>query len=138
MHEAIERGRTLNEPLGLGMTPPGKLYHCGLEGILKQLFGFYGKGYPTKRKYHTAEQIVSKLRLADAVIASGDTLEQVCKQLGISDATDYNWRRQYGQMKLDQVKNLKSLQKENVRLRKYVADLSLHKAILEETLQGNY
>jgi len=49
-----------------------------------------------KRKYHTAEQIVGKLRQADAVIASGGTLEAVCKQLGISDATYYNWRRQYG------------------------------------------
>ena len=91
-----------------------------------------------KRKYHTAEQIFSKLRQADAVIASGGTLEQVCKQLGISDATYYNWRRQYGRMKLDQVKQLKSLQKENARLKKLVADISLDKAILEEALQGNY
>ena len=62
-----------------------------------------------KRKYHTAEQIVNKLREADACLASGGTLEQVCKQLGISDATYYNWRRQYGQMKLDQVRQLKLL-----------------------------
>jgi transposase-like protein len=91
-----------------------------------------------KRKYHTAEQIVNKLRQADAVIASGGTLEAACKQLGISDATYYNWRRQYGQMKLDQVKQLKSLQKENARLKKLVADISLDKAILEEALRGNY
>ena len=91
-----------------------------------------------KRKYHTAEQIVSKLREADACLASGGTLEQVCKQLGISDATYYNWRRQYGQMKLDQVKHLKGLQKENARLKKLVADLSLDNAVLKETLQGNY
>ena len=91
-----------------------------------------------KRKYHTAEQIVNKLRQADEVFASGGTVEQVCKQLGISDATDYNWRRQYGQMKLDQVKQLKSLQKENTQLKKLVADLSLDKATLEEALRGNY
>ena len=91
-----------------------------------------------KRKYHTAEQIVNKLRQADAVMASGGTLEVVCKQLGISDATYYNWRRQYGQMKLNQVKQLKSLQKENARLKKLVADISLDKAILEEALRGNY
>jgi transposase-like protein len=91
-----------------------------------------------KRTLHTAEQIVSKLREADAVIASGGTVEQVCKQLGISGATYYNWRRQYGQMKLDQVKQLKSLQKENARLKKLVADLSLDKAVLEEALRGNY
>jgi len=91
-----------------------------------------------KRKYHTAEQIVNKLRQADAVIASGGTLEQVCKQLGISDATYYNWRRQYGQVKLNQVKHLKSLQKENVQLKKLVADLSLDNSVLKEALRGNY
>jgi transposase-like protein len=91
-----------------------------------------------KRKYHTAEQIVNKLREADAVIVSGGTLEQVCKQLGISDATYYNWRRQYGQMKLDQVKHLKLLQKENTQLKKLVADLSLDNAVLKEALRGNY
>jgi transposase-like protein len=91
-----------------------------------------------KRKIHTSEQIVKKLRQADELAASGGTLEQVCKQLGISGATYYNWRRQYGQMKLDQVKHLKSLQKENARLKKLVADLSLDNAVLKETLQGNY
>ncbi len=91
-----------------------------------------------KRKYHTAEQIVNKLREADAVIVSGGTLEQVCKQLGVSDATYYNWRRQYGQMKLDQVKHLKLLQKENTQLKKLVADLSLDNAVLKEALRGNY
>jgi putative transposase len=91
-----------------------------------------------KRKLHKPEQIVKKLREADAALSSGSTVEQVCRQLGISDATYYNWRKQYGQMKLDQVKQLKSLQKENTRLKKLVADLSLDKAILEEALRGNY
>ena len=91
-----------------------------------------------KRKYHTAEQIITKLRQADELVASGGTLEQVCKQLGISDATYYNWRRQYGQMKLDQVKHLRSLQKENAQLKKLVADLSLDNSVLKETLRGNY
>lgn len=91
-----------------------------------------------KRKFHTPEQIVKKLRQADAAIVSGSTIEQVCRQLHISDATYYNWRRQYGQMKLDQVKQLKHLQKENARLKKLVADLSVDKVILEEALSGNY
>lgn len=91
-----------------------------------------------KRKLHTPEQIVKRLREADAALASGGTVEQVCRQLGISDATYYNWRKQYGQMKLDQVKQLKSLQKENGQLKKLVAELSLDKAILEEALRGNY
>ena len=91
-----------------------------------------------KRKKYSSEQIVKKLREADAALSSGSTVEQVCRQLEISDATYYNWRKQYGQMQLDQVKNLKSLQKENARLKKLVADLSLDKAILEEALRGNY
>ena len=91
-----------------------------------------------KRKFHTPEQVVKKLREADVAIASGSTVEQVCRQLQISDATYYNWRKQYGQMKLDQVKQLKSLQKENAQLKKLVADLSLDKAILKEALSGNY
>ena len=91
-----------------------------------------------KRKFHTPEQIVKKLREADTAVASGSTIEQVCKQLGISDATYYNWRRQYGQMKLNQVKQLKALQKENTRLKKLVADQALDNAILKEALSGNY
>ena len=91
-----------------------------------------------KRKLHTPEQIVKRLREADAALASGGTVEQVCRQLGISDATYYNWRKQYGRIKLDQVKQLKSLQKENGQLKKLVAELSLDKAILEEALRGNY
>ena len=91
-----------------------------------------------KRKKYSPEQIVKMLRQADTALSSGSTVEQVCRQLEISDATYYNWRKQYGQMKLNQVKNLKSLQKENSRLKKLVADLALDKAILEEALRGNY
>ena len=91
-----------------------------------------------KRKFHTPEQIVKKLREADAIIASGGTVDQACRKLEISDATYYNWRKQYGQMKLNQVKQLKALQKQNSRLKKLVADLSLDNAILKEALSGNY
>lgn len=91
-----------------------------------------------KRKNHTAEQIVNKLRQADAFLAKGGTLDQVSRQLGISNATYYNWRRQYGRMKLDQVKHLRVLEKENVRLKKLVADLSLDNCVLKETIRGNY
>ncbi len=89
------------------------------------------KGYlKMKRKLHTEEQIVSKLKEADALVASGGTLEQVCKQLGISDGTYYNWRKQYGRMKVDQVKRLKNLEKENTQLKKLIADLSLDIAVM--------
>lgn len=91
-----------------------------------------------KRKNHSPEQIVKRLREADKIIATGGTVEQACKQLGISDATYYNWRKQYGQMKLDQVKQLKALQKENTRLKTIVAEQALDNAILKEALSGNY
>ena len=91
-----------------------------------------------KRKYHRPEQIVKLLREAEAKLAQGQTVDQVCRQFGISDATYYNWRKQYGQMKLNQVKQLKAVQKENSQLKKLVADLSLDNAILKEALSGNY
>ena len=91
-----------------------------------------------KRKGHTPEQIVKKLHQAEARLAEGYKVEQVCKELGVSDATYYKWRKDYGHMKIDQVKQLKHLQKENARLKKLVADLSLDKAILKEALSGNY
>ena len=91
-----------------------------------------------KRKCHKPEQIVKMLREAEAELAQGLTVEEVCRQLQISDATYYNWKKQYGRMKLDQVKQLKAVQKENARLKKLVADLSLDNAILKEALSGNY
>ncbi len=91
-----------------------------------------------KRKTHTPEQIVKKLRQADARLAEGLKMDQICKELGVSDATYYKWRKEYGHMKTDQVKQLKHLQKENTRLKNRVADLSLDKAILKEALSGNY
>jgi len=87
-----------------------------------------------KRKLYTAEQIVGKLREGDAKLAEGQTVEQVCRQLGVSDATYYKWRKHYGQMKLDQIKQLKELQKENARLKRVVADQALDNAILKEAI----
>jgi len=91
-----------------------------------------------KKKTYSPEQIVKMLREADAKIASGSTVEQLCRELQISDGTYYKWRKLYGRMQLDQVKRLKELQKENTRLKKLVADLSLDNAILKEALSGNY
>ena len=91
-----------------------------------------------KRKYHRPEQIVNLLRAAEAKLAAGQSVEEVSRQLGISDATYYNWQKQYGQMKLNQIKQLKTVQKENSQLKKLVADLSLDNAILKEALSGNY
>jgi putative transposase len=91
-----------------------------------------------KRKYRRPEQIVMLLREAQAKLAEGQTVEEVCRQIGISDATYYNWRKQYGQMDVNQARQLKAVQKENARLKRLVADLSLDNAILKETLSGNF
>jgi len=91
-----------------------------------------------KRKYRKPEQIIQLLRQAEAKSAQGQNIGDICRQLGISDATYYNWRKQYGGMGLDEVKRLKELQKENSRLKKLVADQALDIDILKETLRGNY
>ena len=75
------------------------------------------------RKRFTAEQIVIKLREAEVVQAQGKTVVQVCKQLGVTEQTDYRWRKAYGGLRMDQAKRLKSLEQENARLKKLVAGL---------------
>jgi len=90
------------------------------------------------KKRHSSEQIVKMLREAEGKIAAGRTVEEVCRERGVSEATYYKWRKSYGQMKVNQVKRLKDLEKENGRLKKLVADLSLDKAILQEALAGKY
>jgi putative transposase len=91
-----------------------------------------------KRKRHHPEQIVKKLRGADAMLASGKTIGQVCQALEVSEQTFHRWRNQYGGMKAGEAKRLKELEEENKRLKKVVADLSLDKDILQEALRGNY
>ena len=89
-----------------------------------------------KRNRHTPEQIIRKLREADAELAKGTAVPEVCKDLGIAENTYYRWRNQYGGMKADEMKRLKDLEKENARLKALVADLSLDKAILQEAAPG--
>ncbi len=91
-----------------------------------------------KRKYRRPEQIVKLLRQAEAKLAEGQSVDEICRQMGISDGTYYYWRKQYGKMELDQVKRFKELQKENGRLKKLVADQALDIDILKEALSGNY
>jgi len=90
------------------------------------------------RKKHTAEQIISTLRLAEVEQAKGRSVEEVCRELQITGNTYYRWRKQYGGLKLDQAKKLKELEKENAQLKKLVADLVLDKSILKELAQGNF
>jgi putative transposase len=89
-----------------------------------------------RRKY-TPEQIISKLREAEVQRSQGQTVGQVCKSLGVSDQTYYRWRKEYGGMRTSQVHRLKELERENARLKKLVADLSLDNAILKEAISGN-
>jgi putative transposase len=91
-----------------------------------------------RRKRHSPEQIIRKLREAEAELATDASMETVCKKLEISEATYHRWKSQYGGMKADEAKRLKELEKENVRLKKIVADLELDKEILKEALKGNY
>ena len=89
------------------------------------------------RQRHTAEQIVAKLREADDLLGKGMPLEEVMRQLGISDATYYKWRKEYRGLRVDQAKRLKELEQENSRLKKAVADLTLDNMILKEVNRGN-
>jgi transposase-like protein len=88
----------------------------------------------SKRKRHTPEQVIAKLREAEAMLAGGKTPAQVCQHLEVSEATYHRWREQYGGMKADAVKRLKELEEENRRLKRAVADLTLDKQILKEAI----
>jgi len=91
-----------------------------------------------KRKRHSPEQIIRKLREADRLLSEGRTIAEVCQQLQVAEATFHRWRNQYGGMKAQEAKRLKELETENTRLKKLVAELTLDKQILEETLKGKW
>ena len=89
------------------------------------------------KRRHTPEQIINKLREAEVELGRGMKVPEVCKKLGIAEYTYYRWRKEYGGLRLKQVRRLKELERENVRLKKPVADLSLDNAILREAAQGD-
>ena len=90
------------------------------------------------RKHYTAEQIIGMLREAEVLQGQGMTIGDVSRKLSISEQTYYRWRKEYGGMRIDQAKRLKELEKENVRLKKIVANLSLDNDILKETVRANF
>ena len=90
------------------------------------------------RRRHTAEQIITALRGAEVALANGKTVREVIRDLGISEQTYYRWRKEFGGMGMDQARQLKELQKENARLKRAVANLTLDKLILEEAAKGNF
>ena len=87
-----------------------------------------------RRRNYTPEQIITKLREAEIHLGQGKTVKEASKLLEISDQTYYRWRKEYGGMDITQAKKLKEVEKENIRLKKLVADLSLDNAILKEVL----
>lgn len=90
------------------------------------------------RKYFTTEQIISKLPEAEVLISQGKTAAEASRAIGISEQSYYRWRKEYGGVSTEQVLCLKEVEKENARLKRLVADLSLDNAILKETVTGNF
>ena len=84
------------------------------------------------------EEIITKLREAEVLLAEGVSVGEVVRRLGVTQVTYYRWRKEYGGMKVDQAKRLKDLEKENGRLKRLLADAELDKSILKEAASGNW
>lgn len=91
-----------------------------------------------KRRRHTPEQVIRKLREAERLIGEGKTIPEAAKELGISEQTYHRWRNQYGGMKADDAKRLKELERENRQLKAIVADQALEVRALKEVAKGNW
>ncbi len=90
------------------------------------------------KKTFTAEQIINKLREAEIHINQGASISEASRKIGVTEQTYYRWRKEYGGLRVEQARRLKDLEKENSRLKKLVADLSLDNAILKEAAEGNF
>ena len=90
------------------------------------------------RKKHKPEEIVAKLRQVDVLVSQGRSVADAIRAIEVTEVTYYRWRQEYGGLKSDQVKRLKELETENLRLRRAVADLTLDKLILKEAASGNW
>lgn len=89
------------------------------------------------KKRNNAEQAVTKLRQIDVLVAQGRTVAQACKEAEISEQSYYRWRKEFGGLDIEQAKRFKELERENARLKRLVADLSLEKQILKDVAEGN-
>jgi putative transposase len=96
------------------------------------------KGTLMKRRRHTPEQIIRKLREAERMLGEGKTIPEVAKELQVSEQTYHRWRNQYGGMKAQDAKRLKELERENVSLKAIVADQALEVRALKEISRGNW
>ena len=90
------------------------------------------------KRTFTPEQIINKLREAEILLSQGATIGEASRKIGVTEQTYYRWRKEYGGIRLEQAKRLKELEKENSRLKKLVADVSLDNAILKEAARGNF
>jgi len=90
------------------------------------------------RRSYTPEQIIGKLREAEVHLSQGLGVGEASRKIGVTEQTYYRWRKEYGGMRLEQAKRLKDLERENARLKKLVADLSLDNSILQEAARGNF
>lgn len=89
-------------------------------------------------KCHTVKLIFGLLRQAEVALAPGRTVVEICRELGVSEARFYRWRSEYGGLKVDQTRCLKDLERENARLKRAVAELTLDKQILKEAAEGSF
>jgi putative transposase len=96
------------------------------------------EGTLMKRRRHTPEQIIRKLREAERMLGEGKTIPEAAKELGISEQTYHRWRNQYGGMKANDAKRLKELERENSTLKAIVADQALENRALKEIARGNW
>jgi len=90
------------------------------------------------KKNYTAEQIISKLREVEVKTSQGIKVAEAIRSIEVSEQTYYRWRKDYGGMRTDQARKMKEVEKENIRLKKLVAELSLDNAILKEASRGNF
>lgn len=90
------------------------------------------------RKRFSVEQVINNLREAEVRLAQGETVGAICRSIGVSEQSYYRWRREYGGLKVDQARRLKELERENTRLKRAVADLTLEKLVLKEAAEGNF
>ena len=90
------------------------------------------------KKGYTPEQIINKLREAEILLSQGSSIVEASRKIGVTEQTYYRWRKEYGGMRVEQARKLKELEKENGRLKKLVADLSLDNSILKEASRGNF
>ena len=90
------------------------------------------------KKSYSPEQVINKLREVEILLNQGANVGEASRKIGVTEQTYYRWRKEYGGMRIEQAKRLKALEKENARLKKLVADISLDNAILKEVAEGNF